>query len=225
MRTGVAWWDEERIIWYERAAKCCSFHKELSEIILNHIDISKPVNEIGCGLGHAAEILYRRGVDISASDRDPMVIKAARERSLLNIFKLHDAEDGIEPTPQLLMIFFGRIMDNGNLGRYLNGAERIIYILSEHSGQGIDTGRKGSIGTEKFLREYPGIEFTAERFMIPFPQPLASIDEARHFIGKSYGENMVENLLPFVQPACGEYPLTFMNNKKCTLFDIKRRMI
>ena len=54
MRTRVAWWDEERIIWYERAAKCCSFHKELSEIILKHIDISRSVNEIGCGLGHAA---------------------------------------------------------------------------------------------------------------------------------------------------------------------------
>ena len=224
MRTRVAWWDEERIIWYERAAKCCSFHKELSEIILKHIDISRPVNEIGCGLGHAAEILYKRGVDISASDSDPMVIKAARERSGLDIFSVHDAEEGIVPTPQLLMIFFGRLIDDGKLGRYLESAERIIYILSEHSGQGIDTGRKGSMETERFLREYPGIEFSSEHFMIPFPQPLESINEARHFIGKSYGEDRIDALLPFVQPSRGEYPLTFMNNKKCTLFDIWRKI-
>ena len=224
MRTRVAWWDEERIIWYERAAKCCSFHKELSEIILKHIDISKPVNEIGCGLGHAAEILYKRGVDISASDRDPMVIKAARERSGLDIFSVHDAEEGIGPTPQLLMIFFGRLIDDGKLGRYLESAERIIYILSEHSGQGIDTGRKGSMETERFLREYPGIEFSSEHFMIPFPQPLESIDEARHFIGKSYGEDRIDALLPFVQPSHKDYPLIFINNKKCTLFDIRRKI-
>ena len=224
MRTGVAWWDEERIIWYERAAKCCSFHKELSEIILKHIDISRPVNEIGCGLGHAAEILYKRGVDISASDRDPMVIKAARERSGLDIFSVHDAEEGIGPTPQLLMIFFGRLIDDGKLGRYLESAERIIYILSEHSGQGIDTGRKGSMETERFLREYPGIDFSAEHFMIPFPQPLESIDEARHFIGKSYGEDRIDALLPFVQPSHKDYPLIFINNKKCTLFDIRRKI-
>ena len=224
MRTRVAWWDEERIIWYERAAKCCSFHKELSEIILKHIDISRPVNEIGCGLGHAAEILYKRGVDISASDRDPMVIKAARERSGLDIFSVHDAEEGIGPTPQLLMIFFGRLIDDGKLGRYLESAERIIYILSEHSGQGIDTGRKGSMETERFLREYPGIDFSAEHFMIPFPQPLESIDEARHFIGKSYGEDRIDALLPFVQPSHKDYPLIFINNKKCTLFDIRRKI-
>lgn len=224
MRTGVAWWDEERIIWYERAAKCCSFHKELSEIILKHIDISKPVNEIGCGLGHAAEILYKRGVDISASDRDPMVIKAARERSGLDIFSVHDAEEGIGPTPQLLMIFFGRLIDDGKLGRYLESAERIIYILSEHSGQGIDTGRKGSMETERFLREYPSIEFSSEHFMIPFPQPLESINEARHFIGKSYGEDRIDALLPFVQPSHKDYPLIFINNKKCTLFDIRRKI-
>ena len=224
MRTRVAWWDEERIIWYERAAKCCSFHKELSEIILKHIDISKPVNEIGCGLGHAAEILYKRGVDISASDSDPMVIKAARERSGLDIFSVHDAEEGIGPTPQLLMIFFGRLIDDGKLGRYLESAERIIYILSEHSGQGIDTGRKGSMETEKFLREYPGIEFSSEHFMIPFPQPLESINEARHFIGKSYGEDRIDALLPFVQPSHKDYPLIFINNKKCTLFDIRRKI-
>ena len=224
MRTRVAWWDEERIIWYERAAKCCSFHKELSEIILKHIDISRPVNEIGCGLGHAAEILYKRGVDISASDRDPMVIKAARERSGLDIFSVHDAEEGIGPTPQLLMIFFGRLIDDGKLGRYLESAERIIYILSEHSGQGIDTGRKGSMETERFLREYPGIEFSSEHFMIPFPQPLESINEARHFIGKSYGEDRIDALLPFVQPSHKDYPLIFINNKKCTLFDIRRKI-
>ena len=224
MRTGVAWWDEERIIWYERAAKCCSFHKELSEIILKHIDISRPVNEIGCGLGHAAEILYKRGVDISASDSDPMVIKAARERSGLDIFSVHDAEEGIGPTPQLLMIFFGRLIDDGKLGRYLESAERIIYILSEHSGQGIDTGRKGSMETERFLREYPGIEFSSEHFMIPFPQPLESINEARHFIGKSYGEDRIDALLPFVQPSHKDYPLIFINNKKCTLFDIRRKI-
>ena len=207
MRTRVAWWDEERIIWYERAAKCCSFHKELSEIILKHIDISRSVNEIGCGLGHAAEILYKRGVDISASDSDPMVIKAARERSGLDIFSVHDAEEGIGPTPQLLMIFFGRLIDDGKLGRYLESAERIIYILSEHSGQGIDTGRKAS-----------------EHFMIPFPQPLKSIDEARYFIGKSYGEDRIDALLPFVQPSHKDYPLIFINNKKCTLFDIRRKI-
>ena len=224
MRTRVAWWDEERIIWYERAAKCCSFHKELSEIILKHIDISRSVNEIGCGLGHAAEILYKRGVDISASDRDPMVIKAARERSGLDIFSVHDAEEGIGPTPQLLMIFFGRLIDDGKLGRYLESAERIIYILSEHSGQGIDTGRKGSMETERFLREYPGIDFSAEHFMIPFPQPLESINEARHFIGKSYGEDRIDALLPFVQPSHKDYPLIFINNKKCTLFDIRRKI-
>ena len=224
MRARVAWWDEERIIWYERAARCCSFHKELSEIILKHIDISRPVNEIGCGLGHAAEILYKRGVDISASDRDPMVIKAARERSGLDIFSVHDAEKGIGPTPQLLMIFFGRLIDDGKLGRYLENAERIIYILSEHSGQGIDTGRKGSMETERFLREYPGIDFSAEHFMIPFPQPLESIDEARYFIGKSYGEDRIDALLPFVQPSHKDYPLIFINNKKCTLFDIRRKI-
>lgn len=224
MRTGVAWWDEERIIWYERAAKCGSFHKELSEIILKHIDISRPVNEIGCGLGHAAEILYKRGLDISASDSDPMVIKAARERSGLDIFSVHDAEEGIGPTPQLLMIFFGRLIDDGKLGRYLESAERIIYILSEHSGQGIDTGRKGSMETERFLREYPGIEFSSEHFMIPFPQPLESINEARHFIGKSYGEDRIDALLPFVQPSHKDYPLIFINNKKCTLFDIRRKI-
>ena len=122
------------------------------------------------------------------------------------------------------MIFFGRLIDDGKLGRYLESAERIIYILSEHSGQGIDTGRKGSMETERFLREYPGIEFSSEHFMTPFPQPLESINEARHFIGKSYGEDRIDALLPFVQPSHKDYPLIFINNKKCTLFDIRRKI-
>ena len=223
MRSRVAWWDDEKIMWYERAAAECFFHQKLSEHILDHIDRSRPIHEAGCGLGHTAEILFHRGLDITASDCDPGAIAQASWRSSLDIFSIRDAYD-LPYSPQLLIIFFGRISENGNLFRFLRNTERIICILSEHSGQGIETGRKGSEETERFLIE-SGIAFTKESFTIPFPQPLISMDEARHFIERSYGRDFTESLIPCVQSSSGCYPLLFRNDKRCTLFDIRKENI
>lgn len=220
MRTGVNWWNAEKILWYERAAAECSFHRNLSEYILKHLEAGRPVHEAGCGLGHAAEILFHKGIDITASDRDPAAIAQASWRSSLDIFSLRDAYD-LPYFPQLLLIFFGCIGKNDNLQRFMKNTERIICILSEHSGQGVKTGRKGSEETERFLDEN-GIKYTKETFEIPFPQPLLSLSEAERFIERNYGRDYIDRLLPFAEKTDGQYPLMLRNNKKCTLFDIRK---
>ena len=136
------------------------------------------------------------------------------------IFSLRDACD-LPYSPQLLLIFFGRISEGDNLHRFLENTERIICILSEHSGQGVNTGRKGSAETERFLHEN-GIRYSKESFEIPFPQPLLSLSEAEKFIEQSYGRKFVDTLIPFAEKAEGRYPLILRNDKKCTLFDIRK---
>ena len=112
-----AWWDDERIRWYDKAAVQTEFHSLLAKEIEKHISKEERILELGAGLGYVSEILMNDGYDLTASDNDENALAAAKKRTGFNDrFILLDSEK--EEIPQidtLLMIFFGRIKENGNL--------------------------------------------------------------------------------------------------------------
>ena len=46
------WWSDERIRLYEKAASASTFHKDLTKLIMAHLDEGDTIVALGCGLGY-----------------------------------------------------------------------------------------------------------------------------------------------------------------------------
>lgn len=219
------WWDEERIRWYEKAAACSSFHRTLATEIEKHIAKDERILELGCGLGYAAEYLHNDGFCIKAADKDEVAIAEAKKRSHLSIFSTLDADAFIPCSDVLLMLFFGRIRENGNLDRFLGNTRKIIYIISEHRGQS-DELRKSSgepEATISFLKSRKDISFSCVRTAIDFPQPLDNEKDAERYIERMYGPERKTEYMKHLKHA--ENGLILPNHKHISIFIIGKRRL
>ena len=223
MHTGLEWWDDERIEWYERAAASSSFHKSLAADIEAMISRDMRIHEEGCGLGHVAQILSSDGYDITASDIDSRAIEEARKRSGLDIFSVSDFWGPLPPSDALLLLYFGRIAETDSIERLLDAYHLVIYVISHHRGQDTDMReKKGRIGETIGYLESKGVCYSAKDVTYSFPQPLSSMDEARRFIARMYGKENIEAFLPFLEEG-HDYPYMLRNMKTSTIFAIRRR--
>ena len=218
------WWDDERIRWYDKAATNSEFHSLLAKEIEKHISKEERILELGAGLGYVSEILIRDGYDLTASDNDENALNAVRKRTGLNDRFIHlDSEN--EEIPQvdtLLMIFFGRIRENGNLEKYLRSAEKIIYIISEHRGQGDDSRRfREPDDTISFLKKTPGITFENHHFSADFNQPLDNEEDAARFLKRMY-RDYADKYAKYIKK--DNDGLLLPNEKHTSIFIIRRSL-
>ncbi len=217
------WWDDERIKWYREAAERTVFHSSLASELETFLKKDERILEIGCGLGYVSEILKKHGYDIKATDIEEAAITEAERRSSLDIFSILDADTPLPCSDTLLMIFFGRIRENGNLERYLSNTGRIIYVLSEHRGQS-DTLRKKEGEPEDtiaFLDSIPDIRYQRYPFSADFSQYLESAEDALKYIRRMYGEEKEEEYMSFLQKK--DDGMIFPNTKHTSIFIIEKR--
>lgn len=219
------WWSSEKIKWYERASSTTSFQEELASLLSSHIALDESITELGTGLGYQGELLKKLGYDITSYDIDEEVIKRARARSSLDIFRAADYRSIKEQRDVVLAVFFGRITEDDNLDYLLSLAKkRLIYLQSCHRGQSSSLRKKGD-NTERTISylESRGIRFKFEECKIPFPQKLESEKEAEEFIKSSYGEDKVEDYIKFVTKSDDKrFPLEFKNDKEFIIFVIEK---
>ncbi len=219
------WWDRERIDWYMRAASRTDFHRHLATAIENHLGKDERILELGCGLGYISRILADDGYAIKATDSNEEAILAAASMGHPGIFHPLDAEGPISESDALLMIFFGRLREEGGLRHYLERTKRIVYVISEHRGQSDDLRKNGMEpeATMAYLGSLPDIAFTAEHFEADFHQPLKDRKEALRYIERMYGSGNAERYMAFLRDD-GD-GLLLPNHKHATVFTIERRSV
>lgn len=213
----MTWWNNARIEWYIRASENCSFHQNLATIIEEELDKEDSIIELGTGLGYVAEIIKRKGYNISAIDIDKRVIELASSRSTLPIFFVEDYRNITQEYDTVLCIFFGRAEEEENLSSLLKLAKKkLIYIISEHIGQNkalISRSPNEAKLNEK-IREL-GLSYKSEKYTLSFPEPLKSIEEGKSFIAQYYPKDKWQEYESYITPSFeGEYPYVFKNDKK-----------
>ena len=208
-----------------RAASRTDFHRHLATAIENHLGKDERILELGCGLGYVSRIRADDGYAIKATDSDEEAILAAASMGHPGIFHPLDAEGPIPESDALLMIFFGRLREEGGLRRYLERTKRIVYVISEHRGQSDDLRKSGMEpeATMAYLGSLPDIAFTAEHFEADFHQPLKDRKEALRYIERMYGSGNAERYMAFLMED-GD-GLLLPNHKHATVFTIERRSV
>ena len=224
MHSGMSWWTDQSIEWFERASSSCDYHRRLVNCIEDHIKKDESILEPGCGLGYEAELLSDDGFSIQAFDNEEKAIKAAQERTGKDIYFCSDAKQVQTKADTVLCINFGHIENTSDLKTIASHAKKkIIYIISRHSGHGQDTRPDR---TEEICRilEDAGYSYEKEEIQLEFNQPLRSFEEAEDFIAWTYlGKNKNEYLRFLKGSEDPEYPFVFKNRKSLVLFEIKTK--
>ena len=218
MRTGMSWWSDERIAWYEKAAGCSSFHHSLVSALERHLLIGSPVLELGCGLGYCAQLLHGDGYSIKATDIDRNALRRASERTGLDIFSYLDADGPIPYTDQLLMVFSGHIGSAAELDGYLSRCRRMAMVISHHRGQGCQTRESRRALLLGILRE-AGCAYDEEELALSFDQPLDSREDAMAFVRTCYPAECQERVLSMVEEGTAS-PYILRNRKMMSIFTI-----
>lgn len=220
------WWNERKILWYERASSLSSFHRSLCQELQQYLKNDETIMEYGCGLGHTAEILSRDGYSIKASDIDSEVIVRAKSRSGLNIYSSFDYREDKNVYDTVLTLFFGRLWVDDNLSFFMEKARnRLVSVHSLHSGQNsalVSRHTPSLSESLEFIKE-KGFKAEGKEIVIPFPQYLKSRDEAIAFIKESYPGKNPEEYLPYLKASDNkDYPLILENNKRMVILSISR---
>jgi len=220
----MSWWTEQSIGWYTRASAACDYHRQLVDVVEKHLRPGDSIVEFGCGLGYEAQILHDDGFDITAYDKEPAVIREARRRTGLDIYRCSDVH-GIPEDDcggrVLLCINFGHLETEDDFKRLsAHPFSRIIYVISRHSGHGQDTRPDRTRQVMDILGRC-GVAYSEEEATLEFNQPLVSMEEAREFISWTYpGGNTDAYLEYVVRTDDSAYPFLFLNRKSLVLFSI-----
>ena len=214
----MPWWNEEKILWYKRAAECSSFHKILASCISKHIDISDSIAELGCGLGYFSDEIDSRGYHINGYDIDSNAIFFARKNFKKDIFDVKDCFSQDISADVAICIFFGKITRDDNytkLSRIAN--KKLIYVTGGGSERHIPT-----VEIDEFLSSN-NIKSRKEEITIPFHQPFIDKDESERFLKTYYKGNILEEKRNMVLPCDDErYKYILQNNKKLTIYIIEK---
>ncbi len=222
MHSRLNWWTERSIEWFNRASIHSDYHERLADCIIPLLSGCRSVLEFGCGLGYEAEILAGRGFEVTAIDRDPSVIRSAKERTGLDIFRCSDAaSDTDSHADALLCINYGHLDTPEQLKGLLSHADdRLVYVISRHNGHGTDTREDRTDHVRNLLKE-TGLPFTETPLTLDFDQPLESVEDARDFVEFTYLGKHTERYMEFVEGSDDRmYPFVFRNRKNLTVFAV-----
>ncbi len=218
MRSKIAWWTPERIMFYERASERTDFHLCLSRIIESEIEKTDGITELGAGLGRVTEILKNDGYDIVSYDSSRLAVEVANKRYGSTLITERDACSVRETRDVLLALFFGNIESSEDLDYFLSLArKKLIYIISRHRANPYSEkkDRKESIIN---ILEKKGIKYRVNDYTLSFDQPLKDDADAEAFFLSSYGNTRI----PILDKGDDEYPLIFKNNKEISMFIIEK---
>ena len=214
------WWTEDKIKYYERAARYTSFHRLLADEIEKRVDKNDRILEFGAGLGYVTEILIRDGYNVKAIEKEENAIRTAHKRAGFDFMEEGDAYGEIPEADVILMIFFGRLAENDNLSHFLPKAgKKIINISGRHKGYSLSRKQDHTGDLPALLDEmkipYEHVEIEAE-----FNQPFESIVDARNWFQLTYGRDDVRDIEKFDDK---DYPFIFRNRKRTvmTVIDTK----
>ncbi len=179
------WWSDEKIRLYEKAASASSFHKELTALIVSHLEKGESIVELGCGLGYITNELTLNGYEVTGVDTDEKAIAFAKKKFPSSAFILADAYTTPIVKDVALAVFFGRIKAEDNLDVLLSSCtKKLIYIQNEHAGSG-DTDYSKSLETEEYLKSR-NVNYNLSLHRLSFNQPLSSEEEAEIFVRENY---------------------------------------
>lgn len=215
------WWTEEKIGYYETAAKETGFHRDIVDAVERFVGKDESILELGAGLGHATELLANDGYRICGTEAEKDAVAVANRRAGFPLLKQADAYSAeLEKADAVLLLFFGNLTEEGHLERFLSLARRrIIHLASRHRGYGL-SGRKDTCEeTRKFLLSR-GLEVETIELESDFDQPLRSIEDAHRFFELSYGRNDIRNLYVNFD---SRYPYMFRNHKSLVLNVIEKK--
>lgn len=215
MHPKVSWWSNDRIAWYERAARFSTFHKKIANVLYPMLK-GKHVAEFGSGLGFLSEELCKLGLDINAYDIDKNAVDRAIERTGLSIYHVADCYDINEEFDVALAFFFGKITENDNLSRMTrNVKEKLIYVTNASSNRHT---------TPEFIAKFldgKRIQYTISNLVMDFPQPIKDIDELNAFLSSYYDDKTIkEKKKTTIKVDNDEYPYLVENKKNLTIFEI-----
>lgn len=212
------WWNDDRIMWYKRAAENSSFHKSISSYISRYITSDESIAELGCGLGYFTNEMDMRGYQINGYDIDNDAISFARNNFKKNIYTLKDCFSSDISADIAICIFFGKITHNDNFEKLSNIArKKLIYITGGGSERHIPT-----CEIDTFLKDR-NTEFEKEETTIPFHQPFIDLDEAEQFLSTYYKGTSLEGKRRMIHPTEDErYRYILENNKKLTIYIIQK---
>ena len=224
MHPRVGWWTDQSIEWFVRASEESSYHNDLTDRIADLLLPCKSVLELGCGLGYEAELLHKKGFDVTALDSNEDVIRLARKRSGLDIFHCEDANQTNDISDALLCVNYGHLCDIAELSDLLSHASmRLIYVLSRHNGHGTDTREDRTELVRKLMKE-SSFDFSESSLSLDFDQPLKSLEEAKAFIDFTYLGKNSQSYLGFVEKTDNStYPFVFRNRKELSVFVLNKR--
>lgn len=215
------WWTEEKIGYYEIAARNTGFHRDIVKEVEKFVDKDESILELGAGLGYATELLAEDGYRICGTEAEKAAVETANRRAGFPLLKQADAySDELEKADIVLLLFFGNIAEEGHLERFLSLARHgIIHLASRHRGYGLPGRKDRSEETRKFLASR-GLEVETIEFESDFDQPLRSIDDAHRFFDLSYGRRDISNLYINFD---SRYPYIFRNHKSLVLSVIEKK--
>lgn len=212
-------WDDEKIAYYDIASRDCSFHSLIASEIAKHLSKDEKIIELGAGLGYVTAILKANGFNIKAYDNCESAVKSANRRVGFDLIGYADAFTFEENADVLLMFFFGGLSKKESLERFFRLSNKIIYIISAHTGYE-GSKREDKSGKTEELFNSLGIDYEKAVISCEFNQPLRNLQDAKRFFQISYNCT----LLPILEESKDkDYPLLFRNRKKIYMYTIKRR--
>lgn len=157
--------------WMCDAAGESGYFEALALKLAPYLDAEARVLELGCGTGALALALSPYVKSVTALDASALALSALKEYPANVLPVCADAFSYAPETPfdTMLLCYFSRPDELMQLSRLCHGQALLI----------CDAQRSAAF--ELFLLD-KGIAFEAERFSLPFDQPLRSREEARAYV-------------------------------------------
>ena len=209
----MIWWSDRKIEYYNRAARFTDFHRKLADEIEKHVTKDESIIEFGAGLGYITEILNNDGYNVRAIEMDEKAIASANGRIGFDFLEKGDAYGEIPECDVILMIFFGRLAENGNLDHFLGKSKKIINISGRHKGYSLSRKEDHTMDLPELL-EKRGIPYESIEFEAEFNQPLESIEDAHEWLKLTYGRDEIRELY---EKENSEFPYEFRNRKRTVI--------
>ena len=225
-------WTKERIRWYLNASARSSFHHQLAEELLPFLNPSDRVVDFGCGLGRLDLELATHVAHITCVDRDPHVLHQLQEDAAARgydnlITRCLDAGDMQDPFDTAVLCFFGT-PPSLMLQCAKQAKRRLIRVMNaDPSPSHLVGGRRRETAEEVAAAlERAGLPYRLFFRHLSFDQPLASREDAEHFLQAHHPElssRQIQDILSSALTATADatFPLRLPKEKRLGIFVVE----
>lgn len=229
-------WTEQRVEWYQRAVSYSRFDRAVADAVAPWLPPRETVCDLGCGTGYLAMELARRGLLVTACDKNETTMaylrREAKRRGLLSLSICQKDWNQLPPAARwdnVVMAFAGRL--DQHLGDYMALARRrLILVVKADNHSHVQAGgqvvfrRPSAAELETLLKDYPHHSFPLEA---EFGQPFRSEGECRDYLA-AFGaseEGPESALKRLVRLTGGHYPLYLPNRKKMLVYVVEAQKL